>query len=338
MVMDKGSANKVIQHLDSLFAAYDRIFKNYDVVPLHRVGSSLLLASGVPDSQPLHASEIAQVQYHCVMFCNYDFVQWFFQAALQIRQFVKVCEDNLQLRAGIHSGPVMSGIIGKNIPQYGLFGDTVNTASRMASTGEVGEIQLSESTRNLLDPLKKFVLTGGEEKVIKGKDKMKTWWLKGFVCYSNNDLPVDRRLDKDVVPTQHGSSAETSQEEEILRSRKIYSIAKKKRSTSQRSQKSTKSVKSAKWSELSEEVDLDLDSGNVPHSDKRSVSPLLSFGSKKLSTKSMSKSPTSTKRMKSVSKNLSTKSMSKSPMSPKRMKSVSKKLSKSVSASVKSKN
>lgn len=60
--MDNKSSHTVIQYLEMLFAAYDRIFKNYDVVPLHRVQSSLLLASGVPYSQPQNALEIAQVR------------------------------------------------------------------------------------------------------------------------------------------------------------------------------------------------------------------------------------------------------------------------------------
>lgn len=124
-----------------------------------------------------------------------------FKPALQIRQFALTYErERLRLRAGIHTGAIMSGIVGKNIPQFGLFGDTVNTASRMSSTGLVDEIQLSEAAfKSLIQSSKEFIITNGGEREIKGKGRMKTFWLKGHTKYST--IPLQLRLDGLPTPS-----------------------------------------------------------------------------------------------------------------------------------------
>ena len=83
----------------------------------------------------------------------------------------------IDLRVGIHSGPVIAGVIGENKFAYDLWGDTVNTASRMESNGEPGRIHVSEEARRLMGDKFKFEPRGTIE--IKGKGKMETYFLTG---------------------------------------------------------------------------------------------------------------------------------------------------------------
>ncbi|GBL91650.1 Receptor-type guanylate cyclase gcy-21, partial [Araneus ventricosus] len=105
-----------------------------------------MVVSGLPiPNGDKHAGEIASMALHLL-------------EAIKMFPLRYKPDDTLMLRIGIHSGAVCAGVVGRKMPRYCLFGDTVNTASRMESTGLPLRVHCSESCRNLLEKLGGYVL------------------------------------------------------------------------------------------------------------------------------------------------------------------------------------
>ncbi|KAG7232989.1 hypothetical protein INR49_007886 [Caranx melampygus] len=158
--------------IDNLtFTSFTTDYKHVCVLPwrpqVETIGDAYMVVSGLPvRNGKLHGREIARMALALL-----DAVRTF-----KIRHRA---EQQLKLRIGIHTGPVCAGVVGLKMPRYCLFGDTVNTSSRMESSGEALKIHVSSSTRDVLLEFNCFQLELRGEIEVKGKGKMTTYWLLG---------------------------------------------------------------------------------------------------------------------------------------------------------------
>ncbi len=155
---------RAVELLNEIFTAFDRLADRYGVEKIKTLGDGYMAVAGAP--VPLidrdHSASIAEM-------------------ALEMRR--EIAERsmregwNLRIRIGINRGPAVGAIVGTNKFMYDIWGDTVNVASRMESSGEPGKIQV---TRTVYEHLKDdFALEPRGEIEVKGRGKLETWFLEG---------------------------------------------------------------------------------------------------------------------------------------------------------------
>ena len=159
---ERVSPSELFVLLDEIFTSFDALVIDRDVEKIKTIGDNYMVAAGVPDGRVDHASVVADLALAM-------------QAAIGDIAARRGLE--LSIRIGFHSGPAVAGVIGQNKFAYDLWGDTVNTASRMESAGAAGRIQITNETRLLLDD--RFVVEPRGEIAVKGKGTRATFWLVG---------------------------------------------------------------------------------------------------------------------------------------------------------------
>ncbi|XP_067395400.1 atrial natriuretic peptide receptor 1 isoform X1 [Emydura macquarii macquarii] len=158
---------QVVTLLNDLYTCFDAIIDNFDVYKVETIGDAYMVVSGLPvRNGKLHAREVARMSLALL-------------EAVRSFRIRHRPDQQLKLRIGIHSGPVCAGVVGLKMPRYCLFGDTVNTASRMESNGEALKIHLSSATKGVLEEVGCFELELRGDVEMKGKGKMRTYWLLG---------------------------------------------------------------------------------------------------------------------------------------------------------------
>ncbi|KAL3089465.1 hypothetical protein niasHT_029176 [Heterodera trifolii] len=161
------SPMQVVTLLNDLYLAFDGVVDNFQVYKVETIGDAYMVVSGLPERTTDHASQIAQMALALLH---------------KVKNFTIRHRPNeqLKLRIGIHSGSVVAGVVGSKMPRYCLFGDTVNTSSRMESNGLPLRIHVSSITKELLGQDHDFHLELRGEVEMKGKGKQTTYWLKGY--------------------------------------------------------------------------------------------------------------------------------------------------------------
>ncbi len=157
---EKYSAEEIVQMLNLVFSAFDALAEKYGVEKIKTMGDSYMAACGIPIRRDDHAEVAAEMALEMLK---------------ELRVFNSTSAEQLNIRIGMHSGPVIAGVIGSKKFIYDLWGDTVNTASRMESHGEPGKIHVSEAMYEQLQGKFGFEERGKID--IKGKGAMKTYFL-----------------------------------------------------------------------------------------------------------------------------------------------------------------
>ncbi|XP_034830780.2 guanylate cyclase 32E [Maniola hyperantus] len=156
----------VVEMLNDLYTCCDAIISFYNVYKVETIGDAYMVVGGLPERCSRHAAEVASLALHVL------------DAVPKIRMR-HMPAARLHIRIGIHSGKCAAGVVGIKMPRYCLFGDTVNTAARMESTGEPQRIHVSNDTYKLLKQHGGYHFKERGIVNIKGKGEMKTWWLVG---------------------------------------------------------------------------------------------------------------------------------------------------------------
>ncbi|XP_078463155.1 retinal guanylyl cyclase 1-like [Lampetra planeri] len=159
---------EVVDLLNDLYTLFDAIIGSHDVYKVETIGDAYMVASGLPARNGnRHAAEISNMSLDILSAVG----------SFKMRHMPDV---PVRIRIGLHSGSCVAGVVGLTMPRYCLFGDTVNTASRMESTGLPYRIHINISVKNILDSLGEGYLFESRGKTeLKGKGVEETFWLVG---------------------------------------------------------------------------------------------------------------------------------------------------------------
>ncbi|KAK6015230.1 adenylate/guanylate cyclase catalytic domain protein, partial [Ostertagia ostertagi] len=185
----KCTAFQIVNLLNDLYNGFDSIIEEHSVYKVESIGDGYLCVSGLPARNGYaHIKEISELSLSFM-----KFVDNFRISALP--------RERVQLRIGVNSGPCVAGVVGLSMPRYCLFGDTVNTSSRMESNGKPGYIHLTKECARF----------AGE----RGKGVMETFWLLGRRGAFSPASPIKQRIEQNTeeqIEEQNGEQTPPSED------------------------------------------------------------------------------------------------------------------------------
>lgn len=166
-ISERLSPKALVQELDRCFRTFDTIMEKHGIEKIKTIGDSYMAAGGLPVANKTHATDVVT-------------------AAMEINAFMKALyqkkkaegKEAFEIRIGVHTGPVVAGIVGMKKFAYDIWGDTVNTASRMESSGEPGRVNISQSTYLLVKHLYNCSPRG--KIIAKNKGEIEMYFVDGL--------------------------------------------------------------------------------------------------------------------------------------------------------------
>ena len=165
-ISERLSPQELVTDLNECFSAFDHIMERRGVEKIKTIGDAYMAAGGLPSPNQTHARDVVL-------------------AALEIRHFMEEYsrkrrergQPYFEIRIGVHTGPVVAGIVGVKKFQYDIWGDTVNTASRIESSGKVGKVNISGSTYQLVQHLPGLSFSSRGKVQVKGKGELEMFYV-----------------------------------------------------------------------------------------------------------------------------------------------------------------
>lgn len=185
-IAEKLSPRELVEELNRCFSEFDKIIDKHNLEKIKTIGDAYMCAGGIPVANDTNPADIVM-------------------AGLEIKKFIDnlnkertaLGEDYWELRIGIHTGSVIAGVVGKNKFAYDIWGDAVNIASRMESSGIPGKVNISGATYELIK--ERFICSHRGKIAAKNKGEIDMYIVEGLIPLNNTELKLKQKVRADAT-------------------------------------------------------------------------------------------------------------------------------------------